>query len=413
VLVNLTWLVPGVVGGSEESTTDSLRAVLEHRDDVALRLAVLRPFLAAHPDLATACPAEVLDISGADKARRVLAEQTWLARLTTRLAPDVTHHGGGVLPLRHPGRSTLTVHDLQPLDLPANFSLAKRAYLRAMLGRSARAADVVCVPSAFTRDRVVDLLRVPVGRVRVVPWSIVGLDRAADHLAAGSGTGPSGTGPSGTAGRGTVGRGTAGPVLLYPAITYPHKNHAVLLEAFACLLAEHPSATLVLAGGEGATEDAVRDRIGRSDLRGRVERPGRVGTEEMERLYRRADVVVIPSRYEGFGLPALEAMSRGVPVVVAAAGSLPEVVGDAAGAEPVDPDDVAGWADAMSSVLRLDATARAALGEAGRRRASRFTPQRTADALAGAWHRAAEGAEVAPPHRPSPDGPRPHGSTDR
>ena len=74
VLVNLTWLRPGVVGGSEESTTDALRALLEHREDIEPTLAVLGGFAAAHPDLAGACRCVVLDRSGANKAARVLAE---------------------------------------------------------------------------------------------------------------------------------------------------------------------------------------------------------------------------------------------------------------------------------------------------------------------------------------------------
>jgi len=389
VLVNLTWLVPGVVGGSEESTTDALRAVLGHRHDIQLTLAVNSGFPAAHPDLAESCRCEVLDSTGANRAARVLAEQTWLAGRTTELAPDVVHHAGGVVPLRHPGRCVVTIHDLQPLDEPANFSLVKRTYLRAMLGRSARAAEVVCVPSHFTASRVTELLGVPADAVHVVPWSVVSLD----SLPAGtSGSGDSdGTGPGDSAR--PPGGGTDGPLFVYPAITYPHKNHLLLLEAFAVLSSEDPTARLVLAGGEGPCETAVRERIARPDLRGSVERPGRVGRVEMERLYRTATGVVVPSRYEGFGLPALEAMSRGVPLLVSNAGSLPEVVATAEGfATPVDPlppDDPEAWARAMVVLAGLDEPARRSVAEAERSAADSFTPRRTADALAAAYHRAA------------------------
>lgn len=388
VLVNLTWLVPGVVGGSEESTTDALRGLLEYRPDIELRLAVLRSFAGAHPDLVQGCACDVLDRSGDNKALRVLAEQSWLARRVIAMAPDVVHHAGGVVPLRHPGRSVVTIHDLQPLDLPGNFSWIKRGYLRLMLRRSVRAAEVVCVPSTFTARRVVERLGAVPDRVHVVPWSVVGSD-GADRAGDREGT----TSPGGGRGAGPAASGD--PTFLYPAITYPHKNHRVLLEAFSRFVDARPTARLVLAGGVGPQESAVVDRIRRPDLVGRVQRPGRVTDAEMDRLYRSATAVLLPSRYEGFGLPALEAMHRGVPLVVSSAGSLPEVVTDDEGVSvtpvaPLDPDDVTGWTAAMAFTADLDDRERAAVGAAERARAAAFNGRRTADALAGAYHRAAE-----------------------
>ncbi len=383
VLVNLTWLAPGIVGGSEESTTDALRALLDHRRDIELILAVQPDFPEAHPDLAGAVPCEVLDRAATNKVARVAGEQTWLASTTRRLAPDVTHHAGGVLPLVHPGRSVLTVHDLQPLDMPGNFAVSKRLYLRGMLGRSARAADLVCVPSEFTRHRVVERLGVPQDRVVVVPWSVVRI---------------------GTAGRGGSGdsppTGGEAPVFVYPAITYPHKNHLMLLRAFAGVLDELPDARLVLPGRSGPLEDDVLERISGDDLRGRVSRPGRLSTAEMDGLYSRATAVVVPSTYEGFGLPALEAMVRGVPLIVSDAGSLPEVVtGGEAGpggpvgcaAAPLDPADPAAWTAAMLAVAAMDEAQRDAVVRREHHAAQRFTPAATADALADAYRRAARG----------------------
>ncbi len=386
VLVNLTWLVPGVVGGSEESTTDAIRAVLEHEPSVEPTLAVLRGFAAAHPDLADACRNEVLDSTGANKAARVFAEQTWLARRTRELSPDLVHHAGGVLPLRHPGRTSLTIHDLQPLEMPENFSLAKRQYLRLMLRRSAHGADGICVPSEFTAGRVCELLGVESARVDVVPWSVVALDRVAVDL------GPNPAARTDGEATGVAGD-SAGTLFLYPAITYPHKNHRVLLDGFARYRQTNPEARLVLAGGPGASDEEVDRRCARPDLAGSVGRPGRVSSAEMERLYRRATAVLVPSRYEGFGLPALEAMGRGVPLVVSDAGSLPEVVATSAGwatpVAPVSPDDPAAWASAMETVAALDERARAEVASREVEAAAAFTPRRTAAALAGAWRRAA------------------------
>lgn len=375
VLVNLMWLVPGVVGGSEESVTDALRAVAEDSpSDLEVHLAVLRPFVDAHPDLVEAFPTAVSGLDGTDKARRVLAEQTWLSSTARSLGAEVVHHPGGTVPLVHPGRVVLTIHDLQPLDMPRNFSLAKRAYLRAMLGRSARAAQVVCVPSEFTRQRVVELLAVAPDRVRVVPWS--------PHPVLSTGVGDD-TGDDGDGGLLVP----DGPFLLYPAITYPHKNHMVLLEAFAGLDGTARDARLVLTGGSASMEDEVLARIDELGLGDRVVRTGRVAERQLESLYAAATGVVVPSRYEGFGLPVLEAMLRDRPVVAARAGSLPEV---ARGEDLVDPDDVTGWTTAMQSVLTLSDRARSERIAEGRRAAARFTPERTAAGLVDAY-RAARG----------------------
>lgn len=382
VLVNLTWLVPGVVGGSERATTDALRAVLEcGPNDVDLRLAVLRPFLAAHPDLAAALPCEVLDLDGSAKLRRVVAEQTWLAMVARRTGAQVVHHAGGVVPILHPGRVVVTIHDLQPLDLPSNFSVAKRIYIRTMVGRSARTADVVCVPSGFTRSRVLDLLAVSPSRVRVVPWSVPPHDLDPD--------------PATVPDKSEVHAGASadGPYFLYPAITYPHKNHMVLIEAFARVAATSPDVHLVLTGGEGPVEHEVTDRVRALGLGARVRRTGRVSSVELDRWYEHAAAVVVPSRYEGFGLPALEAMARGCPVIASRAGSLPEFV---RAEDLVDPDDVTAWANAMQAVLSMDGSERSARIAAGLARALEFTPERTASALLDSYRQAA-GAPVDTP----------------
>lgn len=382
VLVNLLWLVPGVVGGSEESTTDALRALADRldateggngsrRDALDVHLAVLAPFGAAHPDLATRFETHVLDQDGRDKRRRVLAEQTWLASLTTRLGADVVHHAGGVVPLRHPGHSLLTVHDLQPLDHPENFRRAKRLYIASMAGRSVRAAVAVATPSEFTRHRVVELLDADPDEVVVVPWWV-----------------PAPTTQDPPERFPLPPRLDGDPFVLYPAITYPHKNHRVLLDAFALVARDRPDLRLVLTGGAAAAEAPVWERIHRPDLEGRVLRTGRVPAAQLESLFAAAAVVAVPSEYEGFGLPVLEAMVRGAPVIAAAAGSLPEV------ARPEDlvaPDDVPAWAAALRGVLDEPTSARTERVAAGRRRAGSFTPQRTATALAAAYRRAADG----------------------
>ncbi|MGH9086088.1 MAG: glycosyltransferase family 4 protein [Acidimicrobiales bacterium] len=343
--INLLWLVPGEVGGSEESTLASVRALGTAAPDLDLRLFVLEPLVAAHPDLAERFGVDVLRSSGRARWRRVVAESTWLRRRTRGL--DLVHHAGGTAPLRRGGPYVLTVHDLQPLERRGTHGAVKRAWLRATIPPSVRHARCTVVPSEFVRRTVLDHIAVEPDRVVAIPHGVeppgvaTGLDELTDRYR------------------------LDGPVVLYPAITYPHKNHRVLVAAFARLVARHPGALLVLTGGEGSEEPALRAQVESLGLTDRVRRTGRISAADVAGLYQAAAVVAVPSRYEGFGLPAAEAMAHGAAVVAADTTALPEVVGDAG--VLVGPDDVGGWATAIGSLLD-DAGERARLGALGRAR---------------------------------------------
>src|SRR5207249_1109877 len=116
-----------------------------------------------------------------------------------------------------------------------------------------------------------------------------------------------------------------GPFFLYPAITYPHKNHVLLVRAFADVVTLHPDALLVLTGGPGTLEDAVRAEASDRGVAGRVRRLGRVPRRDLMWMYRHATALTFPSLFEGSGLPVLEAMAHGCPVIAAHATALPEV----------------------------------------------------------------------------------------
>ncbi len=363
--VNLLWLVPDVVGGSEESTVASLRAVGDLAvADVDLHLFVLEPFVRAHPDLVAAFPTSVMPLSGRSRAARVGGESSWLAARARRL--DLVHHAGGTAPPVPSAPYVLTIHDLQPLERRATHGRLKRAYLGAVVPRSVRAARAVVVPSEFVRRSVLARLGADPARVVVVPHGVA-------------------TRPATDAAALRERYQLDGPVVFYPAITYPHKNHAVLVDAFALVLRSQPGAVLVLAGGRGGAEDEVSDRIRRRGVEGRVRRTGRIPAGDVAGLYGMASVVAVPSRYEGFGLPAAEAMAYGAPVVAADAGALPEVVGDAG--VLVDPDDVEGWALALGEAL-AGGDEHARLAAAARRRATRYTWGANARALLGVYREA-------------------------
>lgn len=366
--VNLLWLVPGVVGGSEEYTTRLLAGLAERApDDLAVELFALAPFARAHPELARAYRTTLLRLDGRAKPARVAAESTWLAEAGRRRRVELMHHAGGILPPVRRAPAVLTVHDLQPLVMPANFSAAKRTFSRIAVPRSARAARLIVTPSEHVRASVVDQLGVSGHRVRVVPHGIE----------------PRPTSPTPEAVAELRRRhGLDGPFFVYPAITYPHKNHLVLLRALAAVAERVPDAALVLTGRAGQTEALVAAEAERLGVADRVKRLGRVDRTELDVLYADATALVFPSRFEGFGAPVLEAMSRGCPVIAAAATALPEVVGDAG--VLVDPDDAPAWSAAMVA-MATDEADRERYRQLGLVRAAGFTWDRAAAALADSY----------------------------
>ncbi|MDQ2649447.1 MAG: glycosyltransferase family 4 protein, partial [Actinomycetota bacterium] len=295
---------------------------------------------------------------GRSRLRRVAAESGWLARRTTGAA--LVHHAGGTAPMRRSAPYVLTVHDVQPLERTASHSALKRAYLARVIPPSVERAERVIVPSQFVATTLRQHTAVDPARVTVVPH---GVD-----------VHPAPTPAAELRARYDL----RDPVVYYPAITYPHKDHATLVEAFTQVVRHHPDATLVLSGGQGSSEAELAAQIDRAGLRARVRRVGRVPAADVAGLYRAAAVVAIPSTYEGFGLPAVEAMAYGAPVVAAATTALPEVVGDAGVLVPAREPDA--WARALVDLLGDDAR-RVALAAAGAERAQRFSWTANAGAL--------------------------------
>jgi glycosyltransferase involved in cell wall biosynthesis len=365
--INLLWLLPEEAGGAEEYAVRVLRALGdEAADQVEVTLYCNRRFPEAHPDLAVTFETAVAPIDGGSRPARIAAESTWLARETGRKPLDLVHHLNDVVPWVRRRPSVLTIHDLRSLDRPETLGRLHGAYLRARLGPSVRSSAVITTPSGFVRETVIDRLGADPDRVVVVSAPVV--PPAEASAAAGS--------------------SADSRYFVYPAITNPHKNHVVLLKAFAQLAAERRDVDLILTGAPGPAEASVEKAIARLHLDGRVRRVGRVPAPALGRLLRDATALVYPSRYEGFGLPLAEAMAVDCPVIAANATALPEVVGDAG--LLLDPDDVPGWAGAMRRLLDEEAT-REALIRAGRERVGSLTPADTARRLLGAYRMAAPG----------------------
>ena len=380
VLANLCSVVPGQVGGSEVYAARLLAAVASIPGlldgAVELELASMAGVRAAHPELGALAWHEA-PWRPTSRVRRAAVESTWLAHRSARF--DVVHHFGGRLPARRAGLPVLAVHDIQPFDLPANFSAAKRRYLRWALPRSVRAARIVTVPSAWVADRLAERLAVPLERIRVVPSTY---GRAHSGAAAAATT--AGLGPPGDQ-----------PFVLYPAATYPHKNHATLIAAHAAVRARHGDTLLVLTGAAGRAHTEVSEQAARTPG---VVHLGWVDDARLASLMSAAIAVAFPSRYEGFGLPVLEAMRSGTPVIAADAAALPEVVGG--GGTLVDPDDVDGWVDALLEARSGSPRIRRQV-DRGRVRAADFAPDLAAGRLLEAW-RAAAGNAGAHAEEPPP-----------
>jgi len=366
---NLLWLVPGVVGGSEEYTTRLLAATADRLGPtVDVTLFVNRLFPAAHPELVKRFRTVVGPVSGGHKATRVAAETTWLAVQARRRHLDLVHHFGGLVPLVRGTKTVVTLHDLQPLAQPEHFRPAKRAFLRVMLPWSMHAADRIVTLTEHTKEDLHRQLRVDPHKVTIVPSGIRLSQGPVDPLLA-------------QRVRHRY-RLADRPFLLYPAITYPHKNHETLIRAFAQVWSRHPDVVLVLTGGSARCEAEVRALIDVLGLRSAVRRPGRIPAEDLDVLYREATALAFPSTFEGFGLPVLEAMSRGCPVIAAAATALPEVIGEAG--VLLSARDVAQWSVAMERMID-EPELRATLRDAGYARAQAFTWEAAADALGRLW----------------------------
>jgi alpha-1,3-rhamnosyl/mannosyltransferase len=280
-------------------------------------------------------------------------------RIARRVTPDVTHalHFPVPLPAAHP--LVVTIQDLTPLLVRGVMpSAAKRAVYRYKLRRAITVADRVLTPSQRTAEDVVAFVQSARGKVRPVLL-------AADDFTSGT----VGELPEWLTGKRFV---------LSMGNTKPHKELPTLLRAFAEL--PHAELLLVLAGTDPG--GFVSGVLGDHPAASRVRFSGPISDDTLRALYTNAALLAFPSRYEGFGLPPLEAMSLGTPVVTARAGSLPEVVGEAGIMIP--PGDVRALAEAMGRVL-ADTALAADMHTRGLARAAEFSWRHTAEGTAAVY----------------------------
>jgi glycosyltransferase involved in cell wall biosynthesis len=301
---------------------------------------------------------------------RIGWEAAVLPFATLRDRLGVYHGTVNTLPAGIRAATAVTVHDLAFLHYPEQITAKRYQYLKRMIRYSVGRADVVLVPSEATKGDVVDAFRMDPDRVVVTP---LGVDARFQPV----------SGPAVSSVRKLY--VLQKPFILSVGTLEPRKNLPMLVRAFAALHEQFPH-DLVLAGPEGWLMDEIERTIAGSGIGDRVHRIGFIDDQALVALYSGADVVAIPSLYEGFGLPVLEAMASGAPVLTSNVSSLPEVAGDAA--VLVDPANLDSVVDGLRQLLTSDEL-RARLRAAGPTQAAPFTWERTAALTRAAYQRIA------------------------
>jgi len=322
--------------GNETYIRELLRELAGRAGD--LRLAAVT----RHPELVP----EGIEPIELRAQHQIVRMSVQLPRLLRRLRPRVAHFQHA-LPLGYSRPSVVTVHDLSFERDPGLMRRRDRLVFRTAVPRSARRASRVIVVSERTKRDLVELAGVPAERIRVVPNGV------------GKPFGPDGPHANGK------------PYALVVGSLEPRKDPLTAVEGFGLLGSDE--LRLVFAGPDRGDGAAARAAAARAGLEQRVDFKGHVSGDELAALYRGAACLVFPSRDEGFGLPLLEAMASGVPVVATRAGALPEIAGDAAIlVEPGDPVALAGGIErALADRERLVA--------AGFERARQFSWAETAE----------------------------------
>lgn len=271
-----------------------------------------------------------------------------------------------IVPFEVPCRAVGTIHDLIPWRMPSvQKSLIARLFYRRIIKRAAPNWDCILVDSNFTRDDVVNFLQVPKERIRVVPAAAEESFRPVVD-------------------KKSVARvcnkyGIKGKFVLNVGIARPHKNLPFLIEVFGVLIKErNMGCKLVFAGGEDKWRPAHRRLIKDLGLQDEVIFTGHVSDDDLAVLYSQATLCAFPSLFEGFGLPALEAMACGCPVVCSDNSSLAEIVGEAG--ILLNSRDRIAWIDAIESVLK-DENLWESMKTKGLERARQFSWEKTAGSI--------------------------------
>jgi glycosyltransferase involved in cell wall biosynthesis len=363
--LNLVFLVPGEMSGPETYARELVRALLPK-----VRLtAFINREAASDPEWRELLPTVTVPIYGRRRSAWVRGEQQLLPRLAKRAQVDLLHSLANTAPAWGAFRRVVTIHDVIYRLHPETHGQLRALALRMLVPLAARRSDRIIVPSETTRADLIRLLGVADSKVDVVPE--------------GSGMEPAARAEPEDELRRRYRLGTRQFVLTL-STRRPHKNLVRLLDALA-LIPSGRRPLLVLAGHATAYDDELRAHASGAGVADDTRIAGWVPSEVLEGLYRSCACFVFPSLYEGFGLPVLEAMARGVPVACSDLGALREVAGDAA--LLFDPEEPPAIATAVERLL-ADPQERDRVSRAGRAQAARFSWDETARRTLEVYERA-------------------------
>jgi glycosyltransferase involved in cell wall biosynthesis len=358
--LNLVFLVPGETGGMEVAARELIPALLSHAPaEMRFTAFINREASAAGVQWRDLLPTVTVPVHAQNRVQWVLGEQSLLVPLAARAGVDLVHSLASTAPLWGPFRRVVTIHDLIYARFPDAHSGLRDKGMRVLVPLAARRSHRVIADSHSTRADLIEMLGLSPERIDVVPLGVAVQTRA--------------DAPAETETRARFELGDR-RVLLSLSAQRPHKNLASLIGALGEIAPERRP-LLVIPGYRTWHERELRELAARAGVADDVRFPGWISASEVEGLWAIADAYVFPSLYEGFGLPVLEAMARGVPVACSDASSLPEVAGGAA--LLFDPRSQSAIAEAVHRILE-DEGLRERLRTLGRARAALFTWELTA-----------------------------------
>jgi glycosyltransferase involved in cell wall biosynthesis len=368
--LNLVFLVPGHTGGMETYARELIRGLHDVAPQIEMTAFVSREGAAeAGEPWLELCKPVTVPVNSTSRVGWVRGEQVHLPGLAKREGVELVHSLATTGPGRGAFRRVVTVHDLiYKVHPEAHFGLISMG-MAVLVPLSVKRATRVIAVSQSTANDLVEHLKVPAERIDVVPNGV--------------GTPPDAAPRPEAQLRDELGTDDR-PIVLCTSAKRPHKNLIRLLDAVASIPSERRP-LVVLTGYPTQHEDELREHARRLGIAEYVKILGWVGQDVLEGLYAAATCLVFPSLYEGFGLPVLEAMARGLPVASSNRSSLPEVAGDAA--LLFDPEDTRAMAAAIERLL-ADPAERERLREAGRAQAARFTWRACAEATVASYERA-------------------------
>jgi glycosyltransferase involved in cell wall biosynthesis len=293
--------------------------------------------------------------------RRLFWEQTTFPRIVREMKIDLLHSPHYTMPLSSPVPTVVTYHDMIFFIHPEKHTLAKRYFFPWMMRHSSKKAEKIITVSENTRDDAIRHLNIPPDKIVAIHLGYQDIFRQINDQALLDNVRQQYKLPD--------------QFIFYAGAFEPRKNIPLLLSVYERLVQQQPDLFLVLTGGTGWDNEETLALMNSMHSKDQVIRLGHVPYTDLPSIYNLADVFVYPSLYEGFGLPPLEGMACGTPVITTNISSMPEVVGDAGLLVP--PNDEAALLQAIQQVLD-DPVLRQRLQIAGPKRAANFTWERTA-----------------------------------